>query len=189
MKLTFKQLSILIVKKYKNDQEKISDWYGKYNRVRNKRKQELIKRQNCKCDVCSVEMITDQNVNSVNYATIEHVIPLAEGGIDDPSNWTITCVSCNRARSTMNYEYFKSNYISIKKRLLTDRLYKLKKKSAGELSEKDILRRNKICFGLAILFIMDNKNKKLLETCVIRENKHTEDRENKIKNLQLSLSK
>ena len=188
--VTLRQLSTLVCKKFKNNQDEIDIWYEKYNKVKKKRKRNLIESQNYKCDVCGEELICDTEKNSrknSRLATIEHVVPVCKGGTDSPSNWTITCNSCNNTRGNMDYEYFKENYKTIKRKRIEHKLARMKSKQAGELSEKDIKRKQAISYGLCLLFMYNHKIKDFFQTFVDKENEHSNKRVSEIKTLQKTL--
>lgn len=35
----------------------------------------------------------------LNEMTLEHIIPLDRGGLDNPNNWALACEPCNSARA------------------------------------------------------------------------------------------
>lgn len=37
-------------------------------------------------------------VDGKRFATLEHKVPLAAGGLDQPNNWTLACEDCNHGR-------------------------------------------------------------------------------------------
>lgn len=54
-------------------------------------------KQNGKCHWCKHPM-ERRNSKSRRFATIEHLLPLAKGGADDPSNCVLACFLCNNRR-------------------------------------------------------------------------------------------
>ena len=66
--------------------------------TRNRKREDLWHAEGCKCHWCGrptrlcTEDVADQ-------ATIEHIIPQAKGGTNDPSNLTSACRLCNARRS------------------------------------------------------------------------------------------
>lgn len=55
------------------------------------RRQWLIARGHTTCHWCDCEL-------SLDNSTLEHVISLARGGIDQPNNWKLACYPCNQDR-------------------------------------------------------------------------------------------
>jgi HNH endonuclease len=43
---------------------------------------------------------------TLNDSTVDHVIPLSEGGADDESNWELCCDRCNRRKAARSREAF-----------------------------------------------------------------------------------
>ncbi|MCK5640643.1 MAG: HNH endonuclease [Gammaproteobacteria bacterium] len=60
------------------------------NNARRKR-QRLIKKGVNKCRWCKKPLTIDDS-------TLEHVIPLARGGLDNANNWDLACEKCNSKR-------------------------------------------------------------------------------------------
>lgn len=53
------------------------------------------------CHWCSVQLILgEENYRSDKYATIEHLVRVADGGTDELSNLTWACPKCNNTRHT-----------------------------------------------------------------------------------------
>ena len=40
--------------------------------------------------------------------TVDHIIPLSRGGVDDPSNWAMCCLVCNQKKGTMTGDEFRA---------------------------------------------------------------------------------
>jgi hypothetical protein len=55
------------------------------------RRQGLINRGLTACHWCKHSL-------TINTATLEHIIPLALGGLDNANNWTLACETCNQKR-------------------------------------------------------------------------------------------
>ena len=49
-----------------------------------------------RCHWCGVEM--SLHPLDKNFATIEHIIPLSRGGLDNRNNMTLACITCNQKR-------------------------------------------------------------------------------------------
>ena len=49
-----------------------------------------------RCHWCGVEM--SLHPLDKNFATIEHIIPLSRGGLDNRNNMTLACITCNQDR-------------------------------------------------------------------------------------------
>jgi|AntDeeMinimDraft_6_1070357.scaffolds.fasta_scaffold11311_2 5-methylcytosine-specific restriction endonuclease McrA len=55
------------------------------------RRQALINRGLATCHWCSSAL-------TIDTATLEHIIPLALGGLDNANNWALACEPCNQKR-------------------------------------------------------------------------------------------
>lgn len=60
--------------------------------------------QGMRCIWCKCEMTHERDHH--NSTTIEHMTPKSLGGLDDPSNYTVSCSSCNNKRGTLSVEAF-----------------------------------------------------------------------------------
>ncbi|MFC6292507.1 hypothetical protein BHU61_06705 [Macrococcus epidermidis] len=58
----------------------------------------LIKRDGCKCYICGNDTDKTLHYNEDKYPTIEHVIPIAKGGIHAWENVKLACRSCNNEK-------------------------------------------------------------------------------------------
>ena len=58
----------------------------------------LAERQNWRCCYCGGRMDTQKG--RPDSATVEHVIPKAKGGTDNPGNLVAACERCNSARGS-----------------------------------------------------------------------------------------
>ena len=56
--------------------------------------EQVRRRANNLCEYCH----TDERWQYVRF-TIDHIIPLAEGGDDEPGNLSLACFHCNRCKS------------------------------------------------------------------------------------------
>lgn len=69
------------------------------NKNRRSAKKRLFKRQRtCRWCGCRLTLLQEDAWNGVELATLEHVIPLNLGGLDNANNWALACEPCNRAR-------------------------------------------------------------------------------------------
>ena len=57
------------------------------------------------CPTCETPMQRIPGVENPNTATIEHILPIKEGGANEPENLIAMCLACNRARG---YAYAQS---------------------------------------------------------------------------------
>jgi 5-methylcytosine-specific restriction endonuclease McrA len=55
--------------------------------------------ENPRCDFCGHKM-------ALAKATIDHRVPLCEGGADEPDNWLLSCVTCNQRKGRMSVDEF-----------------------------------------------------------------------------------
>ncbi|WP_302080602.1 HNH endonuclease [Salinibaculum rarum] len=62
---------------------------------------EVYERDNYTCQYCQNEFARDS-------LTLEHVVPVSKGGIDDPTNYITACRSCNSSKSDEMIEEFLS---------------------------------------------------------------------------------
>jgi 5-methylcytosine-specific restriction endonuclease McrA len=51
-----------------------------------------------KCIHCGSALLVRPDGEPIGHATLEHIVPKAHGGTDDPSNLAIACASCNHAK-------------------------------------------------------------------------------------------
>jgi 5-methylcytosine-specific restriction endonuclease McrA len=62
-----------------------------------KAKVKMIRRQKT-CRWCGCQLSLDGNLCGTMKATLEHIIPLKRGGLDNANNWTLACEACNTKR-------------------------------------------------------------------------------------------
>ena len=55
----------------------------------------LSETQNAKCFICQKPMATDLQADQLD---VDHIVPLANGGKDNPDNFALTHASCNRSK-------------------------------------------------------------------------------------------
>ena len=56
-----------------------------------------------RCQICGRDLTRLLNLdNTINY---DHIIPLENGGTNDPTNFQITCENCNKSKGARNSEY------------------------------------------------------------------------------------
>ena len=72
-------------------QEVGKDSMDKRKRNTRKRRQKLLNRGVTRCHWCGCELTLDTS-------TLEHIIPLKRGGLDNDNNTTLACESCNQKR-------------------------------------------------------------------------------------------
>lgn len=66
-------------------------------------------RRNPRCHYCRCETVFKPWLSSftgvpedVLFATLDHVVPRARGGVDHPRNWALACIICNRLKGNMS---------------------------------------------------------------------------------------
>lgn len=64
----------------------------------------LAEAQNWRCCWCGCHTVPENG--KANSATIEHVIPRSKGGSNDPSNYAMSCNTCNQARRNLDADEF-----------------------------------------------------------------------------------
>lgn len=80
------------------------------------------------------------------YATVEHILPVSQGGTDEMTNLAATCHLCNSQRGTMDFEAFKAlrskpgTYYLSKKRENSKRKMERMKRSKEKKAIRDDLR-------------------------------------------------
>lgn len=75
----------------------LPDWKeagGKWSEVR----EYLLGIHDCSCVYCGVLVHNHTHGDLKTKATIDHVVPRSRGGIDDLSNLTLACFSCNSSK-------------------------------------------------------------------------------------------
>ena len=50
------------------------------------------------CNWCHVQLTLDGEIPGTMKATLDHVIPLKRGGLDNANNWVLACEPCNSKR-------------------------------------------------------------------------------------------
>lgn len=65
---------------------------GRYGRWRDRRWKEGLRY----CHWCGIKM--NRVPNHPKQFTLDHVVPLARGGLDNPNNWVGACLTCNHDR-------------------------------------------------------------------------------------------
>lgn len=68
-------------------------------RIRRKVKDEVLRRDNYTCQFCGRTFVTSE-------LTIDHLIPIARGGIDEITNYVTCCEPCNQKKADMPLEEF-----------------------------------------------------------------------------------
>lgn len=62
-------------------------------------RQQKVDRQRGRCYYCGQIMDSYKNMNSPKRATLDHLIPLAKGGNNHPSNMVAACFDCNSKKA------------------------------------------------------------------------------------------
>lgn len=53
----------------------------------------------------------------LNYGdTVDHIMPISEGGEDELYNMVTCCAECNHLKGTLSYEYFNNNRLELRKK-------------------------------------------------------------------------
>lgn len=60
-------------------------------------------RDKCRCSICGCDL--SSAFTTIVDKNFDHIIPLAEGGNNDPSNWQLLCESCNKTKGARNTAY------------------------------------------------------------------------------------
>lgn len=67
----------------------------------------LMQMQRTKCAYCSRVLVTDRRLSRrANFATLDHLTPLALGGASDPDNLVLCCRLCNIVKGHSTLEEF-----------------------------------------------------------------------------------
>lgn len=60
-------------------------------------------RDKSRCSLCGCDLsVAHTTITNKNF---DHIIPLKEGGNNDPSNWQLTCEHCNKPKDARNTEF------------------------------------------------------------------------------------
>lgn len=73
--------------------------------IRKGRRETLYKMIQKRCDGRVPCYVCGENITSENYATLEHILPLGNGGTDNMDNLWLSHAKCNNKRSD-NGQYF-----------------------------------------------------------------------------------
>nr|WP_256521907.1 HNH endonuclease [Halobacillus sp. A5] len=66
-------------------------------------KQGVFHRDKGRCQICGTDLTKVLNLdNKENY---DHIIPLENGGTNDPTNFQLTCESCNKSKGARSNKY------------------------------------------------------------------------------------
>lgn len=61
--------------------------------------QELFEQQNGKCYICERELTLNYTErDKYEFASIDHIVPICKGGLDDISNYGLCCDRCNKLK-------------------------------------------------------------------------------------------
>lgn len=81
-------------------------WYMESSQKRAIRRT-LMLEQNGACIYCRREMTTDwQHERKARFATLDHLVPIAQGGTNDPANLVLCCRLCNNVKADSTLEEF-----------------------------------------------------------------------------------
>ena len=58
----------------------------------------IVKRYNQRCAYCGIDLITTGDPHQSNYLTMDHIIPISQGGWDTKWNVTPSCNGCNERK-------------------------------------------------------------------------------------------
>lgn len=75
------------------------------SRIPARTREYIFSRDNFACQFCMVKFPAEQ-------LTVDHIIPLAQGGIDELTNYVTACRSCNEKKGCMSMKEF-ANFIKI----------------------------------------------------------------------------
>lgn len=84
------------------------DKRGSSSRYKTARKR--LYRQSTRCHWCGVGLTLLPHLE--NSATLDHVIPLALGGLDNANNWVLACEKCNHDRGSEMPELKKARMVN-----------------------------------------------------------------------------
>lgn len=74
----------------------------KCRRSRQRRGRIFGSRKYLPCIFCGVKL-------SFDNSTLEHILPISEGGTNHPDNLTISCKICNNSRKSLSFEEYICN--------------------------------------------------------------------------------
>ena len=79
-------------------------WGGKDRKKKRLLRNKLFDKCKGKCPVCNCSMVKTQigDTHSKHLATLDHIIPLREGGTNENKNLRIMCRQCNMKRDKEN---------------------------------------------------------------------------------------
>jgi hypothetical protein len=58
-----------------------------------------------RCDFCT-------RILTVTTATIDHAVPVSQGGVDAPENWLLACRRCNQAKGEDTVDQYRERLLS-----------------------------------------------------------------------------
>lgn len=69
-----------------------------------------MERQNGRCAYCSIPMFLPPRRGKAHCrATLDHVVPIAQGGPDSEANTVAACAACNKAKGCLSESEFRSS--------------------------------------------------------------------------------
>lgn len=60
-------------------------------------------RDKCRCSICGCDL--SSAFTTIVEENFDHIIPLSLGGNNDPTNWQLTCETCNKSKGARSSEY------------------------------------------------------------------------------------
>lgn len=60
-------------------------------------------RDKCRCSLCGCDL--SSSFTTIVDENFDHIIPLKIGGNNDPSNWQLTCETCNKSKGARSSEF------------------------------------------------------------------------------------
>lgn len=60
-------------------------------------------RDKCRCSLCGCDL--SSSFTTIVDENFDHIIPLKAGGNNDPSNWQLTCETCNKSKGARGSEF------------------------------------------------------------------------------------
>lgn len=85
------------------------EWVNGVNNSRKKRRRLFLfhstdKDGNSACELCRREFHIDHVTGKKRTITLDHIIPLSRGGLDENDNYAIMCTDCNRKKGSLTID-------------------------------------------------------------------------------------
>jgi hypothetical protein len=87
-------------------------------KVKDGRRSAILMRDGWVCQLCGTATRHDVEYPHPMYAVVDHVVPLARGGIHAPSNWQTAHTFCNGMKSDLMLSEFHRKYPDIRELLM-----------------------------------------------------------------------